>query len=540
MRGSLLASAPIVVALLTPSHPIPRPLLSSGPLDARHRGARRAPRPLLSTAPLDSKRRQLDRSFAQIAAPAFVQLSAEPFSRLVDTAYMGRLGANALGGAGAAIAAQYALGKLYNDPLLRTTISLVAATENDADPTRRSHAISASLGLALLVGLLQGAVCCAFTGPVLRACCVPASSPMQASAAGYLRVCALGAPVTTLWLATNGIFRGLGDTRTPLGWALAFTLLNAALSPVFIFRCGWGAAGAALGTALAQALALVPLLLALREKLRGLEPAAAQGGGATPRGREPAHLALWALFTPPGGLAALRGSLAAYASAGGLVLLRSVGKISAYSICAREAARLGAVASAAHNVCYQVGVATTQLCEAFAIATQSLLAREVGSDGGAAGAADGRAERTAAARHIVARGLSFGGAAACTLSLATYLNRDSVLRGITTIPEVRAACRTVMPLVLLCQALKGLAYPVSGALMGGSDWSYSAASMWCAQLATLAIVAGARRSGSITLNQLWVSLAANFATQIGTGALRLASGRGPWEVLRRSRGPKMK
>ena len=80
-------------------------------------------------------------------------------------------------------------------------------------------------------------------------------------------MCALGAPAATLWLVLNGIFRGLGDTRTPLLWALVFTALNAVLDPFFIFVCGCGAAGAASGTALAQTIACVPLLFALRDKI---------------------------------------------------------------------------------------------------------------------------------------------------------------------------------------------------------------------------------------------------------------------------------
>jgi Na+-driven multidrug efflux pump len=90
-------------------------------------------------------------------------------------------------------------------------------------------------------------------------------------------------------------------TRTPLLWALVFTALNAVLDPFFIFVrgldpnpnpnpkpnpksspspspnpnpspapnqvCGFGAAGAASGTALAQTIACVPLLFALRDKL---------------------------------------------------------------------------------------------------------------------------------------------------------------------------------------------------------------------------------------------------------------------------------
>ena len=93
----------------------------------------------------------LNREFLSIALPAVVQFAAEPVARLVDTAYMGRLGATALGGAGAAVSAQYALGKLSNDPLLRTSISLVAA-EGDASDS----SIAAALCLALVVGAVQG------------------------------------------------------------------------------------------------------------------------------------------------------------------------------------------------------------------------------------------------------------------------------------------------------------------------------------------------------------------------------------------------
>ena len=111
-------------------------------------------RPKLSmraAATNEAELKGLNREFLSIALPAVVQFAAEPVARLVDTAYMGRLGATALGGAGAAVSAQYALGKLSNDPLLRTSISLVAA-EGDANDS----SIAAALCLALVVGAVQG------------------------------------------------------------------------------------------------------------------------------------------------------------------------------------------------------------------------------------------------------------------------------------------------------------------------------------------------------------------------------------------------
>ena len=144
-----------------------------------------------------TKKRKLDRDFIRIAAPAFVQFAAEPLARLIDTAYLGRLGANALGGAGAAIAAQYSVSKLYNDPLLRTTISIVAAQEG-AEPQARADAVSTALLLALIVGVAQGTAFFFLAGPVLSAMSVGVTSPMRASALAYLRVCSCGAPAALL------------------------------------------------------------------------------------------------------------------------------------------------------------------------------------------------------------------------------------------------------------------------------------------------------------------------------------------------------
>ena len=51
-------------------------------------------------------RKGLNREFLSIAFPALIQLAAEPLAGLVDTAYLGRLGPDVLGGAGVAISAQ--------------------------------------------------------------------------------------------------------------------------------------------------------------------------------------------------------------------------------------------------------------------------------------------------------------------------------------------------------------------------------------------------------------------------------------------------
>lgn len=393
-------------------------------------------------------KRKLNKEFLNIGVPALIQLAAEPLAALVDTAYLGRLGPEVLGGAGVAISAQYAVSKLYNDPLLRTSISLVAsqdgqsrsgsATDDDDDRNKRklSIAVSSALLLAASVGIVQLVVYTVLASAITKGMGLQMTSPMWHSAVSYLRVRAFGTPAATLWLVSNGIFRGLGDTRTPLVYSFLFTGLNAILDPLFIFTFGFGASGAAAGTALAQYAALVPLLLALNRKvpIRIFEQ-----------------------------LKELKTSLKSYLKAGSLVLFRTLGKVLAYSVCARQAAVMGPVAAAAYNLTFQLGFATTQICEAVAVAVQTLLAREMADN-----TTYSPATKAKVVRHLISTSLVLGGTVASLLSLTTFLQRDSVLAGLTTNVAVRQASAAIFPAVLVTQVFKGLAYPVNGIIMGGT------------------------------------------------------------------------
>lgn len=455
------------------------------------------------------QKRRLTASFFAIAAPAFLQLAAEPLAGLVDTAYLGRLGPEVLGGAGVAISAQYAVSKLYNDPLLRTSISLVASEDGRRQEggaggdAALSVAVSSALLLAFAVGAVQLLLYFSCAGAIVRGMGVGPASPMHAHALSYLRVRALGTPAATLWLVANGVFRGLGDTATPLKYALLFTGLNALLDPLFIFTLGWGASGAAAGTALAQYVALVPLLASLHRRVP-----------VRWRWRE------------------LGGALREYARAGSYVFLRTVGKVLAYSVCARQAALLGAVAAAAYNLTFQLGFATTQICESVAVAVQTLLAREMAGDGAREVDAPRATQRAQRVRHLINGSILVGGAVAGGLSLLTFCQRESVLRGLTTDAGVREASRVIFPAVLATQVLKGLAYPVNGIIMGGLDWKFTMAAMWLANFVCVGMIWFWSQANAMTLGKIWWALAAFMGTQVVTGAVRFQSRTGVWKMLR--------
>ncbi len=110
---------------------------------------------------------------------------------------------------------------------------------------------------------------------------------------------------------TQGIFRGLQDTQTPLAATLGSNALNVILCPILIFAAGWGVSGAALATVLSQLLPCAFLLTRLSKRLPGLarqlrwpppsSPSrSASWEGEGEQGGKGEASGLWELFRPTG------------------------------------------------------------------------------------------------------------------------------------------------------------------------------------------------------------------------------------------------
>lgn len=81
----------------------------------------------------------------------------------------------------------------------------------------------------------------------------------------YVRVMFMGIPIVMAYNLLAGILRSLGDSKTPLYAMIIAAITNIALDIVFVVGFGWGIAGAAVATLIAQFISSVYCFLRLRK-----------------------------------------------------------------------------------------------------------------------------------------------------------------------------------------------------------------------------------------------------------------------------------
>lgn len=94
------------------------------------------------------------------------------------------------------------------------------------------------------------------------------STPSEAikGCSSYLRICFLGIPFIFAYNVVAAIYRGLGDSKTPMYLVAIACVLNIALDYLLIGAMHLGPSGAALGTTLAQGFSVLVSVLLMRRQ----------------------------------------------------------------------------------------------------------------------------------------------------------------------------------------------------------------------------------------------------------------------------------
>jgi MATE family multidrug resistance protein len=281
--------------------------------------------------------RRYDREIASLAVPALGALAADPLVSLIDTAFVGRLGAEELAALGVASAVFAVAFFLFNFVAYATT-PLVAQAVGAGDRAAAGRYIVTALVIAVVGGVATLAVLELLAEPILRL--MGADDDTLEPALTYLRIRALATPAVLLILAGHGAL-------------------------ILIFGLGLGIAGAAWATVTAQwlgAAGFLWLLLVARRTRFGIR----RGWPAMEVARR-------------------------FGGASRDLVVRTAVLLVTLTLATAVAARVGTEEVAAHQVALQLWVFLALATDALAVAAQAMVGKYLGED--AATTARGVADR---------------------------------------------------------------------------------------------------------------------------------------------------
>ena len=127
---------------------------------------------------------------------------------------------------------------------------VIAQSWGAHDPEAVDRQVHTALVLSVGLGALLTVLGFASATPMMRLMGTP--EEILADSALYLRIYSLGMIPQMLYNMGTNILRAIGDSKRPLYFLIAASLVNIVLDVVFIAVFGWGVAGAALATVLSQ------------------------------------------------------------------------------------------------------------------------------------------------------------------------------------------------------------------------------------------------------------------------------------------------
>ncbi len=188
-----------------------------------------------------------------LAAPRIITNVVQAALNLTDTWFLGRLSTAAVASMSAIYWMMTCIILVFGGVGLAVQ-AFVAQASGSGRRARASQAAWNAIWASVAVMPLFAAV--AFAGPwMLRPFHLPPDIAQQAL--DYWRPRLLGAALGSMGWALMSFFNGVGATRATLGIATLTMLANVPLNELLIFRLGFGMAGAAWATNLAQASGLL-------------------------------------------------------------------------------------------------------------------------------------------------------------------------------------------------------------------------------------------------------------------------------------------
>ena len=131
-----------------------------------------------------------------------------------------------------------------------------------------SVTVGNTITLFMGVSIVMTAVLLLLVKPIVAVMSTPAEAVSETVI--YLTICFIGIPFITAYNIISSIFRGLGDSKSPMYFIAIACVANIILDYLFIGGLHMGAAGAALGTTLSQTISVIVALCVVLRRETGI------------------------------------------------------------------------------------------------------------------------------------------------------------------------------------------------------------------------------------------------------------------------------
>lgn len=207
-------------------------------------------------------------SLFSLAAPIIFANILQTAYQLIDTFWLGRLGANAVAAVSISFPLLFLVLSLGSGLTLAGTV-LVSQYFGAEDQKKVDFNSSQTMSLIFFVALALSGFSYFAAAPLMQL--IGAGPEIFQDAVDYFQVSSLGFVFLFMFFSFQSLMRGIGNVMLPVYIVLFTVLLNLILDPLFIYGYGpvpgFGVAGAAVASVITQALsAVIGLFILFRGK----------------------------------------------------------------------------------------------------------------------------------------------------------------------------------------------------------------------------------------------------------------------------------